>query len=95
VRDLDVFMEKAQKYLDSLPPDTPHNLDALLHAWQSQREQARTKMLAYLDSKEYQIFKYPGTGHAFNNDSNPARYNAEAAKLAWSRTVEFFKQKLK
>ena len=47
------------------------------------------------NNKEYQIFKYPGTGHAFNNDSNPARYNAEAAKLAWSRTVEFFKQKLK
>jgi carboxymethylenebutenolidase len=45
--------------------------------------------------KEYQIFKYPGTGHAFNNDSNPARYNAEAARLAWSRTVEFFKKKLK
>jgi len=47
------------------------------------------------NNKEYQIFKYPGTGHAFNNDSNPARYNAEAAKLAWSRTVDFFKQKLK
>jgi carboxymethylenebutenolidase len=45
--------------------------------------------------KEYQIFMYPGTGHAFNNDSNPARYNAEAAKLAWSRTVEFFKKNLK
>jgi carboxymethylenebutenolidase len=47
------------------------------------------------NNKEYQIFKYPGTGHAFNNDSNPARYNEEAAKLAWSRTVEFFKEKLK
>jgi carboxymethylenebutenolidase len=47
------------------------------------------------NNKEYQIFKYPGTGHAFNNDSNPARYNAEAALLAWSRTVEFFKKKLK
>jgi carboxymethylenebutenolidase len=44
--------------------------------------------------KEYQVFVYPGTGHAFNNDTNPQRYNAEAAKLAWSRTVEFFKKKL-
>jgi carboxymethylenebutenolidase len=44
---------------------------------------------------EYQIFTYPGTGHAFNNDTNPDRYNAEAAKLAWSRTVAFFKEKLK
>ena len=44
---------------------------------------------------EYQIFIYPGTGHAFNNDTNPDRYNAEAAKLAWERTVGFFKEKLK
>ncbi len=45
--------------------------------------------------KEYQIFVYPGANHAFNNDSNPERYNAEAAKLAWGRTVAFFKEKLK
>ena len=45
-------------------------------------------------NKEYQIFTYPGTGHAFNNDSNPDRYNAEQAKIAWGRTVAFFKQKL-
>ena len=44
--------------------------------------------------KDYQIFVYEGAGHAFNNDSNPGRYNAEAAKLAWSRTVSFFKEKL-
>ena len=44
---------------------------------------------------EYQIFTYPGTGHAFNNDTNPSRYNEEAAKLAWQRTVGFFKAKLK
>jgi len=45
--------------------------------------------------KEYRIFVYPGTGHAFNNDTSPQRYNAEAAKLAWSRTVDFFREKLK
>jgi len=45
--------------------------------------------------KEYQIFIYEGAGHAFNNDSNPERYNAEAAKLAWGRTVAFFQEKLK
>jgi len=45
--------------------------------------------------KEYQIFIYEGAGHAFNNDSNPERYNEQAAKLAWSRTVGFFKEKLK
>lgn len=44
---------------------------------------------------EYQIFMYPGTQHAFNNDTNPERYNEKAAKLAWKRTVDFFKEKLK
>ena len=47
------------------------------------------------NGKEYQIFTYPGTGHGFNNDTNTQRYNAEAAKLAWDRTVGFFKEKLK
>ncbi len=45
--------------------------------------------------KEYQIFIYDGAKHAFNNDSNPERYNETAAKLAWSRTIAFFKEKLK
>ncbi len=44
---------------------------------------------------KYQIFTYPGTQHAFNNDTNPTRYNEQAAKLAWKRTVDFFKQNLK
>ena len=44
--------------------------------------------------KDYQIFIYPGTAHAFNNDTNADRYNAEAAKLSWTRTVAFFKEKL-
>jgi len=38
---------------------------------------------------------YQGAQHAFNNDSNEARYDAEAAGLAWSRTVAFFKKYLK
>ena len=47
------------------------------------------------NNKEYKIFMYEGANHAFNNDSNPDRYNEQAAKLAWSRTVAFFKEKLK
>lgn len=47
------------------------------------------------NKKEYQIFMYEGANHAFNNDSNPERYNEQAAKLAWGRTVGFFKEKLK
>jgi carboxymethylenebutenolidase len=45
--------------------------------------------------KEFQSFIYPGTGHGFNNDSAPQRYHAEAAQLAWSRTIAFFREKLR
>lgn len=44
---------------------------------------------------DYKIFMYEGAGHAFFNDSNPTRYNKEAAELAWGRTLAFFKEKLK
>lgn len=44
---------------------------------------------------EHRIYIYENTQHAFNNDTNPARYNPEAAKLAWDRTIAFFKEKLK
>jgi len=42
----------------------------------------------------YQAFIYPGTNHGFHNDTTP-RYDEAAAKLAWSRTLDFFKQHLK
>lgn len=42
----------------------------------------------------YELFIYEGVNHAFNNDTSPARYNAEAAKLAWERTLRLFKEKL-
>ena len=42
----------------------------------------------------YQAFTYPGTNHGFHNDTTP-RYDEAAAKLAWSRTLAFFKENLK
>jgi len=42
---------------------------------------------------KYAMFKYAGTQHGFNNDTTP-RYDEAAAKLAWQRTVGFFKQNL-
>ena len=42
----------------------------------------------------YQAYIYPGTNHGFHNDTTP-RYDEAAAKLAWSRTLDFFKQHLK
>jgi carboxymethylenebutenolidase len=42
----------------------------------------------------YSAYTYPGTEHAFHNDTGAARYNKEAAELAWQRTVAFFKETL-
>jgi len=43
---------------------------------------------------KYELYKYPGTYHGFHNDTTP-RYDEQAAKLAWSRTLAFFKERLK
>ena len=42
---------------------------------------------------KFEMHTYPGTRHGFHNDST-ARYNEEAANLAWERTVAFFKTHL-
>ncbi len=44
------------------------------------------------NGKTYELYVYEGANHAFNNDTNAARYNKEAADLAWSRTVAFLKK---
>jgi carboxymethylenebutenolidase len=46
------------------------------------------------NNKTYTIHMYPGTQHAFNNDTGAARYNKEAADLAWKRTIAFFREHL-
>jgi carboxymethylenebutenolidase len=43
---------------------------------------------------DVQSFVYPNAQHAFNNDTSAERYNPEAAKLAWERTLDFFKKNL-
>jgi len=43
---------------------------------------------------KYQMFMYAGANHGFHNDTTP-RYDEAAAKLAWSRTIAFFKENLK
>ena len=46
------------------------------------------------NNKIYQVYMYDGKQHGFHNDTTP-RYDEEAAKLAWSRTLEFFKKHLR
>ncbi|WP_150451477.1 dienelactone hydrolase family protein [Arenibacter lacus] len=44
-------------------------------------------------NKEYTAYIYPKVNHGFHNDTTP-RYDRDAAELAWSRTIEFFRDKL-
>ena len=52
-------------------------------------EQAMKK---YKKSYTYKI--YPGAQHGFHTDTNPEHYHADAAKEAWTRTLDFFKKHL-
>jgi carboxymethylenebutenolidase len=45
------------------------------------------------NGKKYEAYFYPGTNHGFHNDTTP-RYDEAAAKLAWQRTLTFFKEHL-
>lgn len=57
MRDLDVFIEKARQYLMTIPEGERPDLEPLLNAWQQEQTMERDKLLAYLDSKNYQQFK--------------------------------------
>ena len=41
----------------------------------------------------YEMYIYPGTQHGFHNNSTP-RYNEAQARIAWERTIAFFKKNL-
>jgi carboxymethylenebutenolidase len=60
------------------------NINAGWPAWKEALDKAGVK---------YREFTYPGTQHGFHNDTTP-RYDEAAAKLAWSRTLAFFKENL-
>jgi carboxymethylenebutenolidase len=63
-------------------------------------ERVNAGMAAYEEALKqnnitYEQYVYKGAQHAFHNDTAPTRYNEEAAKLAWKRTIEFFGKYLK
>lgn len=43
---------------------------------------------------KFEVFRYPGTQHGFNNDTTP-RFDEAAAKLAWGRTLALFNKTLR
>ena len=56
VRDLDVFNEKTQVYLDGLSEERAGDLDGLVEAWAAEREKQRTRLVDYLDGRRYRRF---------------------------------------
>ncbi len=44
---------------------------------------------------DYKLYMYEGADHALLNDTNASRYHPAVADLAWKRTIEFLKEKLK
>ncbi len=57
VRDLDVFRDKTQQYLTTLPDDRQGELDLLLAAWKMEYDRARGQLIAYLDGDAYATFR--------------------------------------
>ncbi len=57
VRDLDVFLEKAQHYMETLPEEKRAGLQPLLQSWEEERQSAQLKLIAYLDDPKYARFK--------------------------------------
>jgi CHAD domain-containing protein len=56
VRDLDVFNEKTQVYLDGLPEEHAGDLEGLLAAWEAERDNQREVLVSYLEGKRYRRF---------------------------------------
>ncbi|HUR87997.1 MAG TPA: dienelactone hydrolase family protein [Ramlibacter sp.] len=80
------------------PEDAPKVKAPLLVQLAAVDERINTAWPAYESALKsagvkYTMYQYPGTQHGFNNDTTP-RYDAAAAKLAWDRTVAFFKANL-
>jgi carboxymethylenebutenolidase len=72
---------------------------ALLLHYAGQDERINANVPAFKEALDkagvkYTVHMYEGKQHAFNNDTSAARYDAEAAKLAWDRTIEFFEKTL-
>ncbi|HVZ35491.1 MAG TPA: dienelactone hydrolase family protein, partial [Polyangiaceae bacterium] len=80
------------------PEEAKHVKAALLVQLAEQDERINTAWPPYeaalhAAGVKFEVFKYPGTQHGFNNDTTP-RYDEAAAKLAWQRTLALFRRTL-
>ena len=82
------------------PADVPNIQARLLLHYAGLDERINQGIPSYREALEqagvdHTIHLYEGANHAFNNDTNAARYDREAAELAWSRTIQLFDETLK
>jgi carboxymethylenebutenolidase len=81
------------------PEDVPKIKAALLLHYAGDDARINAGIAAYEEALrkagvDFRTHMYEGAGHAFFNDTG-ARYNKNAAELAWARTLAFLKEKLK
>jgi carboxymethylenebutenolidase len=71
-------------------------VQAFCAVWAERQGETTTDFEAALkaNNKTYTLYIYDGTQHGFHNDTTP-RYDENAAKLAWQRTVDFFNKTLR
>jgi carboxymethylenebutenolidase len=91
----------AVPYYGAQPPaaDVPKIKAEMLLHYAGEDERINAGIPAYKDALgaagvKHEIQQYPGTQHAFNNDTAEARYNKAAAETAWGRTVAMLKRAL-
>jgi carboxymethylenebutenolidase len=81
-------------------PDLPNLQSPVLGIFAEKDKSVPPHVVHELENKLKELGKsvemhiYPGTDHAFFNDTRPPVYNVEAAHDAWQRTLEFLKKNL-
>jgi carboxymethylenebutenolidase len=95
------MLKAAAPYYGAQPKaeDVPKIKAEMMLHYAGSDERINAGIPAYKEALEkngvkHQIFIYDGAQHAFNNDTSEARYDAKAAELAWSRSMELFKRAL-
>jgi carboxymethylenebutenolidase len=96
----DSKLNAAVSYYGNAPKKGIEKINAAVLMNYADKDPKRTKSVTPFAAalkkmgKAHQLYFYPGTKHAFNNDGRPARYHKKAAALAWKRTIAHFKKYL-
>jgi carboxymethylenebutenolidase len=62
--------------------------------WEPDEEVRGTEAALRAVGREVTFYTYPGVGHWFFEEDRPGYFDAEAARLAWGRTVDFMRASL-